>query len=58
MTCYMTCGTQTDGKPNQLLVMKMSKMTKISEDSKFVLELLDFLNIHNQISSSWILDPT
>ena len=42
MTCYMTCGTQTDGKPNQLLVMKMSKMTKISEDSKFVLELLDF----------------
>jgi len=33
MTCYMTCGTQTDGKPNQLLVMKMSNMTKISDDS-------------------------
>lgn len=33
MTSYMVCGTQTDGKPNQLLVMKMSNLTKISEDS-------------------------
>ena len=36
MTCYMTCGTQTDGKPNQLLVMKMSNITKISEDSMYL----------------------
>ena len=42
MTCYMTCGTQTDGKPNQLLVMKMSNMTKISDDSTFLYVLLLF----------------
>jgi len=34
MTCYMVCGTQSEGKPNQLLLMKMSNLTKIiSEDS-------------------------
>lgn len=33
MTCYMACGTQTDGKPNQLILMKMSKLSKVVEDS-------------------------
>jgi len=36
MTCYMTCGTQTEGKPNQLLVIKMSNLTKMNEDSKWL----------------------
>ena len=36
----MVCGTQTDGKPNQLLVMKMSNLTKITEDSKLLNNLM------------------
>lgn len=33
MTCYLVCGTQAAGRPDQLIVMKMSELSKISEDS-------------------------
>lgn len=32
MTSYMVCGTQMDGKPNHLIVMKMVDLVKITED--------------------------
>ena len=34
MSCYLVCGTQAQGRPNQMILMKMSQLSKISEDSK------------------------